>query len=767
MQKGEMIPQSNRSRLVPVDSGIEQPFISNPSGDSGLSLWDYWRIFRRYRWSILGVALVAAIIGAFNALLATSIYKAEARLLVEFSRPNIASMQQFDPMPMHWLFFETQADIIKSRSVAERVVGELGLDKSDWVANASQDDHQAQSESSESLTVRILDWFSGLKTWLPEELRLPEAKPVDDLARYSALADGLLGGLSVSGGQESEILVVSYVSKDPELAAKYANAFAEAYIEFELESRSSTVHRTTSWLGRRIEELRGKVAESENALREFQEREDLVDTDNREKIIGAKLGTLTAELIRAEARHNEAKTRYTQVKTHLDKGKNYEAVAADLESTIVLEAHRNKVALERQVSEFADRYGEKHPKMIGARADLQEANRRLKVEVEQAVNNVRKELELAAAQENQLRDMINRQQAEMRTVSGKAFELRQLEREVDANRNLYETFLARFKEADVADEYDMPNARIIDRAIIPSQPFKPNRTRMVLIAVIIGGAIGMLIAFLRDHLDNTFKTKEDVEEKLDLPVVGMLPRLNAGYLKNGIVERQVLCDPHSPFAEAINDIRTAILFSHIDEPSKVMLITSSVPGEGKTTLASNLALAFCRRGRTLLIDGDLRKGRLHEIINVDSQPGLTDLLSGQCSSSDAIVPDPEATDLFQLLPGTPPPNPLEVISSMRFSENLGRLRNSFDYIVIDGSPLLPVSDSVVLARLADVTIMTIKADDTSNDVALEALKRLESARIRPVGIALQQIDLRKMRSYGRRYMASYSSYYGYRKSTKA
>ena len=272
---------------------------------------------------------------------------------------------------------------------------------------------------------------------------------------------------------------------------------------------------------------------------------------------------------------------------------------------------------------------------------------------------------------------------------------------------------------------------------------------------------------LRDHLDNTFKTKEDVEKNLELPVIGMLPRVNRGVAGKFGVERHVLTEPRSPFAEAINDVRTAILFSQFDAATKVVLITSAVPDEGKTTLASNLALAFCGRGRTLLLDGDLRKARLQEVTNLSGKVGLTDMLSGQCTAENAIVPDPEAENLFLLMPGTLPPNPLEVVSSKRFSENLSRLRADFDYIIIDGTPLLPVSDSIVLAHLADATVLTVKSDDTSHDVALEALKRLRAARISTVGVVMQQVDMKKMRSYGRRYAASYSGYYGYQKSRKA
>ena len=246
--------------------------------------------------------------------------------------------------------------------------------------------------------------------------------------------------------------------------------------------------------------------------------------------------------------------------------------------------------------------------MISAQAELREATRRLKAELRKAIDGARKEFELEVTQERQFQNMIRQQQNQMREVSGETFELKQLEQELEANRGLYETYLARFKESDVADEYDAPNAKIIDGAMVPTTPFKPDRMQMVAIAVFIGLSIGVLIAFVREHLSNTFRTKEGVEERLGLPVLGVLPWIKAGSSEKAHIERKVLMEPRSPFAEAINEIRTAILFSHIDKPSKVVLVTSAVPGEGKTTLVSNLALAFCRRGRTLLIDADLRKG---------------------------------------------------------------------------------------------------------------------------------------------------------------
>lgn len=760
MKKRELNAQIDVPRLTPVESGSENMFFSDQGESARVSVFDYWRIARRYKWSILAITLVAGVIGTLNALSATSLYQAHARLWIKLNQPNISSMQFFEVAPMHWLFFQTQSDIVQSHAVAERVVERLGLSDPGSQPGAASSDVVARRPRSAGNYLN--SFIAEFKTWLPEELRPPRPAPLDAKERHAAFVDGILSGVTVSGGTESEVLVVGYTSADPRTAARMANAFAESYIEYGLESRTSNVQEATSWLGQRIEELKKKASMSEDALREFQAREGMVDTAKREQIISAKLATLTAELIRAQSQQNGAEARYAQLKSLLDGDNDYEAIASALDSSIVLEAHREKAKGERRVIELSDRYGPKHPKMIAAKAELLEADRRLKSEVAKAVDGVRKTLELATTQEQQFRRMINEQQREMRDISGKAFKLVQLEREVEANRRLYETFLSRFKESEIANEYDVPSVRIIDRAMVPTTPFAPNRKRMVLISVIIGLGLGIFIAFVREHLSNTFKTTDDVEEKLNLPVIGVLPKLKSGLSGKAQVDRQALIDPRSSFAEVINDIRTAILFSHIDTPSKVILVTSAVPGEGKTTLVSNLALAFSRRGRTLLIDADLRKGRLEQITEMEDHPGLTDMLSGVCTPKEAVVADPDSPNLYILTTGTVPPNPLEILSSKRFSDDLSRLRESFDYIIIDGTPLLPVSDSVVLARLVDAVVLAVKGDDTSCDVAADALKRLRSVRVEPIGVVLQQVDVRKLRSYGRRYVSAYSGYYGYR-----
>ena len=400
--------------------------------------------------------------------------------------------------------------------------------------------------------------------------------------------------------------------------------------------------------------------------------------------------------------------------------------------------------------------------MRAALSDLRQAESRLRTEVEKAANTVRKEFEVARAQERELKNIIEAQQAEMRTLSGKAFTLAKLEREVEANRKLYESFVTRYKEADIADKYDVSNVRVIDEAKVPTGPFKPDRQRMIFVSVLIGLLFGVFLAIIRARLDDTVKVREDVENRLGLPLLGMLQKVKVSKRKGQTVDQYVLTDPRTPFSEAVNDIRTAILYSDVDNPPHVVLLTSSIAQEGKTALACNLALSFRKRGRTLLLDGDLRKGRLSKVFGVKAdRPGITDVVMGECTLKEAILAHPKAEDMYLLCGGTVPPNPLEIVSSKKFAHAIEELRKRFDYIIIDGAPVLPVSDSVVLGHLVDAVVFTVQSQQTTFKAVEESLRRLAAGRIRPAGVVLQQVDLVALESYSSGYRGMYRGYSAY------
>jgi len=646
---------------------------------------EYWRIVRRHLWGIIGLAIVGALVGVFKSMSAVPIYQARLTMQIEPYQPRIVSTQEIIAPSSPYLFYETQYDIIRSRAVAERVVRKLELQDRDNLLGKPR-----------ATPLDLIKGLIGLQTEKPS----PDAKTGETMAASNSVdtageeedISGLIGmvqgGLGVSGGQRSQIVSISFDSPNPKLAAEVANAAADAYIALGMESRLDVTQRASSWLTDKLEELRKRVADSEAALQAFQSRAGLVDTESLKELTSGRLQTLNAEVVRAQTRY----------------------------------------------SELAKRYGEKHPKLIAAKSELEEARRRLREEQTSVVE-----------------------------ARSDEFQLSKLEREVATNRELYNTFLTRFKETDITDDSNgISNVRIIDRAQVPGAPYKPNRQRMVMLWLLLGLAAGVALAFLREYLDNTFKHSEDAEEKLGLPVLGVVPLLKKSGKQAQIAERFFIKESKSTFAESINHVRTGVLFSHVDDPPKTVLVTSAIQGEGKTTLSSNLALAFSQLGPTLLIDADLRKPRVASVTGVKHDVGLVEVVAGQRALKDSVSRDPDANNLYILKAGTIPPNPLELLSSDRFLRLLDEMKNRFEHIVLDSAPVLPVSDSVVVSRNVDAVIMVVQAGRTTHRMAADAVKRMRAAAVTPVGIVLSQVGGRRGSSYyGQGYYGGYGNAYAY------
>ena len=736
MQSAEKSNHRSSTTLTSV-TAVPEPALMQDIDDAGLTFEDIVRVLKSYKWSILGVALIGTIIGLLNALSATPIYRAEAKMLVKVNQRNIGNVNQFESAPMQWLFYETQGDIIRSRLIAEKVVDLLNLTDapSDPVPITSQVKAPEWASSLGAMVSEFKrEWLPDWRQWISSGVRNAPPRVATREERRQSIINNIQGGIQVSGGKESEVLTVAYESSNPASAALITNAVAQAYGEFGLESRASKVEEATIWLGSRIEDLQSKLKASEQILRDYKSREGLVGTENRQTILSTRLASLSNELVQSASKRSNSEARYRQVQKLLKGKPDYKTLSTLLHSPLVGEAYRAKSAMDRRVNELSDRYGNKHPKMVAAINEQRDTAKRLRMEVDSAVDNIRKEFELAAAQEREVKNLSQQQQVELRDVSGKLFELDKLEREVESNRKLYETFLERFKEAQIANDYKVTNVSVIDPAQVPGVPVRPNKKRIAGIAALMGLFVGIALAFMRNHFDRTFKNREDIERVLKLPVLGMLQKLRTGIMRKAVkTDRWLIKEPQSPFAEAINDIRTAILFSHIDEPPKTILVTSAVPGEGKTVLASNLALSFAQRGKTLLLEGDLRKGRFNGLFDFASNQGITDVISGQCELSEALVQDSEAPGLSILPGGTRPPNPLEIISSQRFAKAFQNLSKKFDYIIIDGPPLLLVSDSIVIGDMVDAVILTVQADHINHALSRDAVKRLAAARILPIG----------------------------------
>ena len=571
-----------------------------------------------------------------------------------------------------------------------------------------------------------------------------------------------LGGLNVKGGKQSEVLVVSYESTEPAKAAQYANAFAQSYMAFRLDSRQASASSATSWLSERLEELRIKVMESEQALNAYQSKHGMVDSQSRESIISARLGTLSAELIRAQTARGQAEANYGQLLRLSKRPGTPEIGSLAISDPLFLDAHKSHVVQLRKIGELSERYGEKHPKMISARAELGNTQQRMEAEAGKVVERAKKDLEVARIKEAKLSGLISDQQDRMRSLSGKAFELAKLERDVAANRRLYESFLTRFKESDVSQDYRMSNVRLIDPAQTPLSPVRPNREQIVIGALMVGLVLGVGLALVRQFLDRTVKSPDDVEAHVGLPVLGSVMRTRKGWSSRPL-EKLSLDEPRGIFAESVNDIRTALMFSRVDSAPRILLVTSPASGDGKTTLASNLALALRNRGKTLLVDADLRRGRVDEVFGASGRPGLSDVIGGQATLSEAVMPDSEAENLYILPAGTRPPNPLEILSSLKFARAIENLAESFDHIIIDGPPVLPISDSLVMGSVVDGAIVVVHAGKTHIDAAKVSVRRLEQSGTRTLGVVLQRVDAAKLRVYADYYPRD-RAYYRYAES---
>ncbi len=649
------------------------PASGSPESDSlATTLAVFSQVIKESKWSIILLIVLATIGGVVKALSETPIYQASLTMAVEPSGSSSGTQALFDPYA--YRFYETQYELLKSRSVAERVVDKLALAERDSVTSLLV---------PPSLTQTLIFEFEKL-------VGVKFSEPLEKLDSVSALSDSELqgrkrwltsvvqSGVSVSGGEKTNLVNVTYRSINPEFAAEVANTLVEAYIDQGLDSQLNRSQQTTRWLSQRISELKKTLDQAQSNLQTFLVEEDMLDSSSGSDITASELRALNTEYIASRSR----------------------------------------------LDELEKRYGGLHPKIAETRAEVLAAKRRLDSKSRSISSNRQKQIELA-----------------------------RLEREVDSNKELYEAFLNKFREADLSSSAtQVARARIIDRAMPPGGPIYPQKQRIIMAWAMGGLFLGIGLAFFREQLDSTFKNGRVVENKLGLPLFGVMQSLDKNVDR---VERHYLDNKRSVFSESVNHIRTGVMYSNVDHPPQVIVITSSVQSEGKTTLASNLALSYAQLGPTLLIDADLRRPRIKNIVDTGVTVGLVDLVAGVVDYKDCVKQDAEENDLYVLKAGTTPPNPLELLASDRFKVILQTLKKKFAHIIIDTAPVLPASDAVVLGQLCDCLMLAVQSDRTTHHMARDAIRRLTNSKVNVSGLILTQANIKKDNPY------AYGGYYGY------
>jgi polysaccharide biosynthesis transport protein len=724
----------------------KQLLVDEPIQDEEkLELLEYWRSIVKRKKEILALGTIVALLAAAIVFVLTPIYRATATVMVEASKSKVVSIEDvYSGMSQNKEYFQTQVEILKSREVAIKAI----------IATKLWDYPEFDPRTKEE----------GLLAGIKSSLGIGEPPPEwNDQTLADAIYENFDKKLSVQPIRLSQLINISFDSESPQLSAKVANAMAKAYIENDLDTRYEMTQQATNWLQERLGGLRGKLADAERALQEYREKQGIVDIkDVAQAGAGMEIEAIQSRLIDARIARTQAENTYRQIK-NTKKGQDLTTNPLVLRNPLVADALRQMSDAQRTLNDLSQRYGTEHPKYISAAQMLQSAKDNLQDKVAMVVDSITREYEAAVAAEQALSSTLAQSKGSVQNINRKEFELNVLEREVESNREIYDTFLKRAKETSASTDIQSPVARIVDPATPPERPAKPKKMQIIAIALFLGLFLGALVALLIDRLDNTLKTSEDVELRLRQPLLTTLPLIDEKELEGLSMARLFDEKPDSIYSEAIRTARTSVLLSAIDQPNRILLVTSSVPGEGKTTFAVNIAQAHAHTKKTLLIDADMRRPMVARSLDlVGGGKGLSNLVAGTSTLAECLQSLP-GSPLSVMGSGTVPPNPLELLLSDRFKKTLEDLSKEFEIIVIDSPPIELVSDAMVIASLSTSAIYVVKAMETPFQLVRKGLLKLKRADAPILGVVLNRLDFEK----ADRYYGEYSGYskhggYGYK-----
>ncbi len=718
-----------------------------------IDLRHLWRIVRQNWRGILGLCFAVSLLATLWVMRIDPVYRASTTIMIESQEAKTVSIEEVYGMPPGIReYFLTQFEIIRNRDIAELVADELDLWHHPEFAPASA------AEDATTTWRDVGGWLSGLFTTTSSRLA---ADIAPEERRRAVVINRFMSRLYVEPVEFTQLVVVSFESTDRQLAASIVNTLARVYIQNQMDAKLHSTQEAGDWLTSRLADLKTNLDASQKALQDFRDREDIIDVSGGQTIGIQELNELTTRLGEARRARVGAESIYRE----LGGAANYSVdqlmeMPAVLEHPLVQDLARAATEAQQEVTKLAKRYGPEHPKMIAAVARVESVRAELKQTVLQVASGIEKEYRVAQLNEEHLTQQLATTKQDVASLNRKEFRLRELEQQVETDRRLYEMFFNRARETSETIGFQAAHARVVEKATPPITPIRPNKQRIVLIAFLLSGLLGVGLAILRDMLDNTLKTSEDVLDKLRAPLLGTLPVMK---LKKGHAGPFLgyLEDIHSNFAEAVRSIRTGLVLSGLEKPHKITLITSTNPGEGKSTLAINLAAALAQMENVLLVDADLRRPFVGSAFALPrGAPGLSNVLARSNSLEDCIV---RVDAGFDVLPaGAVPVNPQEMLSTADFRQLIRRLSERYDRIIFDSAPVNAVSDSLILATLADSLVFVARAEATPYRLVLKSIQLLRHNNLPLTGIVLNRLDARKHHGYGKD--GYYQGYYAQRQS---
>lgn len=690
------------------------------------------RVFLVRRWTILGAIVLCMTIAGIVVMQLTPVYSASTLIMVGQRENKVLDPEALIAgLNTDAATMENQIQVLRSWTLAERVVVKLNL---------TRDPEFNARSAKRSLLSRLnpLNWFGTGDA----NVRLGTAvKTTVDPAIIKRFGSKL----TVAAVGRSSVIRLTFESADRQKAATIVDAVADQYIVDQLESKFEAARRTSDWLNERLGQLAEQVRKAESAVEQYKEENDISSGRDGGNLATEQVSEINAQIVLARSQLAEQDAKYRQVEKLYRNGGGVDSIAAVINSPLIGTLRTQQADLLSKEAELATKYGDRHPQMIALRDQKKGLDEKIDVEIKRIIRNLANEVSVARTRVASLEGSLNEMQGTA-TVQGKAsIKLRELEREVQSSRTLYDTFQARSKQTEDKEKIQTADSRRLDKAQVPGEPSFPNKTMIMGVTLLGSAVMGMLIALMMERLDNGFRTGAEVERMLRVSNLAVTPMLKGvRHVADRVVQK-----PLSAFSESIRSLHAGLQLSNIDRPPKVILITSSVPNEGKTSIAVSLARLASKGGsRVILIDGDLRHPSVGRVFSPRKpEAGLVEVLAGKRDLASVSYRDPISP--LEFVPvASPPANPADILASQAMKKLIEFLRQHYDLIVIDAAPVLPVSDTRLLSRLADKVVYVIRWDATPREAVLSGIKLLRDANADIAGTILNQADLRRHALYG-------------------
>lgn len=741
-----------------------------------INLYEYWRIVNKRRWMIAAFALVVLAGAAFKTFTMTPTYTAKGTLIIE-KEANILTFQEiFQIESYRDDYYQTQYKLLQSYALAERTVEKLGL---------------AEKKARE-LNARPMK-----KNGQPVDPKNPGFK--------RGLAESLMGAIKVSPIRLTRLVDIRYSDKDPNAAADTVNALFDAFVDMSIETKYAATEQASEFLTNQTKSITKEIESAQQQLQRYGAEKNIVALSDKETTTIEKLAALNSALTEATIERVKKETYYNEVKIA-----SPDYIPETMGNQLIQRLRETYVGLSRDYQKKAETYKPDYPEMVRLKSELDTTRGALETETQSFIKGTYSDFQAALKKEQSLTDVFNKQKQEALLLNSNAIAYNSLKNEIDNKKNLLESLMTRQSETDVSARLRglrTSNVRVVDTARVPVAPSSPNIKRNLLLALFLGLFGGIGLAFLMEYLDNSVKTSEDIERYAKLPTLGIIPEFSVNEFKKGYgygygygsrlkkkekrrelesdgkikvwreaspgaetagasakevkegkikaIELITYYAPKSDFSENYRSIRTAFLLSSAGPSRKAMIIASALPEEGKSSYCCNFAVTLAQNNKkTLILDADLRKPRQHRIFDIKNVQGLTNYLSGGLEL-ESLIKGTKVPNLFLVNAGPIPPNPMELLGSEKMGHLLQRLKEVFDYVVIDTPPLLSVSDAFVLAPHADGVILVVWSGKTRRESLRLAKEKLDLMSVSTLGVVINRINLKELGYYYRDYNPRY------------